>query len=74
MAVPFEHHFPVMTNHHGEAKPVRGIDGEQFVGDTHDRFTHGDHGSDLGQMTYFDPASSVLQLSYGTAFPPINIT
>ena len=73
MAVPFEHDFPVMTNHHGEAQTVRGIDGEQLVGDLHDRFAHGDNGSDLGQMAYFDPATSVLQLSHGTAFPPIAI-
>ena len=69
MTVPFEHHLTVLTDHHGEAETVRGIDGEQLVGDCRDRFTHAFNGSDLGQMTYFDPASSVLQLSHGTAFP-----
>lgn len=73
MAVPFEDDFTVMTDHHGKTETMRGIDGKQLVGDSGDRFTHGVNGSDLGQMTYFDPASSVLQLSYGTAFPPIVI-
>ena len=52
-AVSFEHDFAPMKHHHRQAQTVRGIGGEQFVGDARDRFLHEDHRIEIGSNDLF---------------------
>ena len=60
------------AHHHRQAETVRGIDGEQLVGDCDERFAHGDTVAILGQMAYFDPASSAVTTVVWDGVPPNN--
>ena len=61
-----------MADHHREAETMRGIDGEQLVGDSRDRFAHGDNGIDIGPNGLFRSGVISVTTVVWDGVPPNN--